>query len=174
MNENCKDLVQDGVVRIDFYLNAYLGILIPPTVAMLTQVAANMSVQPQLSLTSDRFTYEAAKDMADRFVELDNGVKVTLKSSSARSAVGVVYSYDLQIQGITDIDTSISEAIKAEQELNNQDYSVVLRYADGSRKLIYLLPNTPTLSVEQNSSNDDTQANMKLAGKSMSNLIDIG
>lgn len=170
---NCKELILDNVVRIDILPNRYLGVAVPTTVP-LQSVNTSLPFSPTYSMAYSMLSYAADRDIAENYSEIDRTqAKISLKSSKGTAQVGILYSYDLQVTGLVGLDDHIASAIHAEQELQGEDASVILRMEDGSRKLLYFLPNTFTFAVEQASSESSTQATVKIAGKSVSNLIDI-
>lgn len=173
MSEDCKELVLDNVVRIDIIPNRYLGVSVPASVP-LQSVNTSLPVAPTFSMTYSMLPYMAERDIANYYSEIDRTqAKLSLKSTKALSQAGSLYSYDLQVTGLVGLPDHIASALHAEADLQGEDASVILRFEDGSRKLLYFAPNTFTFAVEQASSDGSTQVTVKIAGKSVSNLIDI-
>lgn len=174
MNEtDCREITLDNVVRIDIVPNKYLGVAVPTSVP-LQSVNTSLPFAPTFSMAYSMLGYAAERDIAEDYSEIDRTqAKISLKSTKSTSQLGALYSYDLQVTGLVGLPDHIASAIHAERELEGENASVILRFEDGSRKLLYFLPNTFTFAVEQATSESSTQATVKVAGKSVSNLIDI-
>lgn len=172
-NADCRELTLDNVVRIDIIPNRYLGVSVPPSVP-LENVNTSLPFAPTFSMAYSMLSYAADRDIAEDYAEIDQTqAKLSLKSTKSLAQAGNLYAYDLQVTGLVGLQDHIVSALHAEQELQGENASVILRYDDGSRKLLYFAPNTFTFAVEQASSDGSTQATVKIAGKSVSNLIDI-
>lgn len=171
---DCQDLTLDNIVRVDVIERVALGIPLPPNVPMLSQLALG-TTHPLIAFSAG-FSKPVGDEgkLVDHFTELEeSSSKVSFKTTKAASIVGHVYSYDIQISGVIGIESGILPATQAERDVQGRDFSVVLRFMDGSSKLCYFLDGSSSLSVEQNSSADLVQATIKIGGKSMSNWITL-
>lgn len=171
---NCQEFSLDDLTRVDVIEYTALGIPVPPTVPMLTQLT--LGAAHPLIVFSAGYSQPIGEEgrLTDHFSEIDeNNSKVTLKSTKSVSALGNVYSYDLQITGVMGKESAILPAIQAERDVQSRDFSLVLRFADGTTKLCYFLEATSTFAVEQSSSSDSVQATIKVSGNSLSNWIDV-
>lgn len=171
---NCQDLSLDNLVRVDVIERVALGIPVPPTVPMLAQLSLG-TTHPLIAFSAG-FSKPIGDEgkLTDHFTEIDeSNSKVSLKSTKAISALGNVYSYDLQITGVLGLEAGILPATQAERDVQGRDFSLLLRFADRSSRLCYFLDGTSTFAVEQSSSADSMQATIKIAGKSLSNWIEV-
>lgn len=171
---SCQELSLDDLVRVDVIEHTALGIPVPPTVPMLAQLS--LGTTHPLIVFSAGYSQPMGDEgrLTDHFSEIDeNNAKVTLKSTKAKSALGNVYAFDLQIAGVMGKESGILPAIQAERDVQERDFSLVLRFADGTTKLCYFLEATSSFAVEQNTSADSVQATIKIAGKSLSNWIEV-
>ena len=92
----------------------------------------------------------------------------TLKTTEKPQAAGYLRSHDLQIP----IQYGYDDVRQAKGKLAGVDFHAVLRTLAGSEFLLYALPNTSSVSVEDQFGGEQKQT-VKVSIQSMSNMIKI-
>jgi len=163
MIQNCNEQVLDDVVRVDVVLASLCDLPVPFKVK-LTEMEGTKRVSgevvdrigaPGLSIAY------AVKDGDDG--EMDSAP--SLKQTEKQQAMGVVVSHDLQVPV-----TAGFEATKiAVQGLQTRHFHVVLTTDDGTRYLLYSLPGSSLLLMDEQNVNQ--QATIKITLQSASHVI---
>lgn len=163
MIQNCNEQLLDDVVRVDLVLASECKIDIPFQIA-LTEMAGTKVVggsptdiigAPGLSLAYN------VQDGDDG--EIDSAP--VLKQTDKQVAAGIVVTHDLQVPV-----TAGFEATKtAVRGLQMRHFHVVLTTQDGVRYLLYSLPNTSLLLLDEQDVN--RTATVKVTLQSMSHVI---
>lgn len=156
---NCQETRLLDIVGVTVYPAAQCSLPIPPQVPT-TSLPDNdyFPSSPALSLQLSPASDEDGmlSDMAQ------------LKSTSTRTAAGLIYTHDLSMTTLAPR-TSLAQAVNA---LLGTDFHVVITRGDGSKQLLYALPNTPLCDIETNdAASSSTSIKIKLS--SMSLAIDI-
>lgn len=170
---SCREIVFDNLVQVDVIPSSGLGIAVPPTVPMLTELSLDSKkVKPTVSFAYSEEDCKQRTQEPQYFVQVDGtSAKFSLKSSSSKAQAGNIVSFDLQVTGLMGLSDNIILAQRSEKAMQTVDFSLVLHFLGGDRCLLYLLPNSSSLNVEENLSGNDTLVNVKIAGKSLSNMI---
>lgn len=163
MIQNCNEQLLDDVVRVDLVLASECKIGIPFQIA-LTEMAGTRVVggsptdiigAPGLSLAYN------VQDGDDG--EIDSAP--VLKQTDKQVAAGIVVTHDLQVPV-----TAGFEATRiAVEGLQTRHFHVVLTTQDGVRYLLYSLPNTSLLLLDEQDVN--RTATVKVTLQSMSHVI---
>ena len=163
MIQNCNEQLLDDVVRVDLVLASECKIGIPFQIAKTdmpgTRVVNGSPVDiigaPGLSLTYN------VQDGDDG--EIDSAP--VLKQTDKQVAAGIVVTHDLQVPV-----TAGFEATRiAVEGLQTRHFHVVLTTQDGVRYLLYSLPNTSLLLLDEQDVN--RTATVKVTLQSMSHVI---
>lgn len=163
MIQNCNEQLLDDVVRVDLVLASECKIGIPFQIAKTdmpgTRVVNGSPVDiigaPGLSLAYN------VQDGDDG--EIDSAP--VLKQTDKQVAAGIVVTHDLQVPV-----TAGFEATKtAVRGLQMRHFHVVLTTQDGVRYLLYSLPNTSLLLLDEQDVN--RTATVKVTLQSMSHVI---
>ena len=163
MIQNCNEQLLDDVVRVDLVLASECKIDIPFQIAKTdmpgTRVVNGSPVDiigaPGLSLAYN------VQDGDDG--EIDSAP--VLKQTDKQVAAGIVVTHDLQVPV-----TAGFEATRiAVEGLQTRHFHVVLTTQDGVRYLLYSLPNTSLLLLDEQDVNQ--KATVKITLQSMSHVI---
>ena len=163
MIQNCNEQLLDDVVRVDLVLASECKIGIPFQIAKTdmpgTRVVNGSPVDiigaPGLSLAYN------VQDGDDG--EIDSAPY--LKQTEKQQAAGIVVTHDLQVPV-----TAGFEATRiAVEGLQTRHFHVVLTTDDGVRYLLYSLPNTSLLLLDEQDVN--RTATVKVTLQSMSHVI---
>ena len=163
MIQNCNEQLLDDVVRVDLVLASECKIGIPFQIAKTdmpgTRVVNGSPVDiigaPGLSLAYN------VQDGDDG--EIDSAP--VLKQTDKQVAAGIVVTHDLQVPV-----TAGFEATKtAVRGLQMRHFHVVLTTQDGVRYLLYSLPNTSLLLLDEQDVN--RTATVKVTLQSMSHVV---
>lgn len=163
MIQNCNEQLLDDVVRVDLVLASECKIDIPFQIALTemagTRVIGGSAVDiigaPGLSLAYN------VQDGDDG--EIDSAP--VLKQTDKQVAAGIVVTHDLQVPV-----TAGFEATRiAVEGLQMRHFHVVLTTQDGVRYLLYSLPNTSLLLLDEQDVN--RTATVKVTLQSMSHVI---
>ena len=163
MIQNCNEQLLDDVVRVDLVLASECKIDIPFQIA-LTEMAGTKVVggsptdiigAPGLSLAYN------VQDGDDG--EIDSAP--VLKQTDKQVASGIVVSHDLQVP----VSAGFEATRIAVKGLQTRHFHVVLTTQDGVRYLLYSLPNTSLLLLDEQDVN--RTATVKVTLQSMSHII---
>lgn len=163
MIQNCSEQILDDVVRADFVLASECDLPIPFQIAV-TEMAGTKTESGQ---TVDRIG--AAKlSLAYAVQDGDDGEidsPPVLKQSDKRQAAGIIVSHDLQIS----VTAGFEATRVAVESLQTRYFHVVLTTTDGTRYLLYSLPNTSLLLLDEQDVNQ--KSTVKVTLQSMSHVI---
>lgn len=158
---NCNEQFLNEVIHIELVPSANCSLTIPFNVGELTDM-------PGMNGTTDRIgTPSMVIDVNE--VEGCAGIldsAPTLKTTEKPQAAGYLRQHDLSIPIMADYE----EVRKARASLNGVDFHVILKTAAGTRFLLYALPNTSQVSVEDQFGGDAKQT-VKVSLQSMSAMI---
>lgn len=168
MTQNCNEQLLDDVVRIDLVPASECQLPVPMQVSGLVEMTVpGMSQwQPQqaiAALGAARLSLSYSVEDGDDG-ELDT--PPTLKQQEKRVAAGIVVSHDLQVP-LTFGFQATREAVALVQR--SGDFHAVLTTQGGDRYLLYSLPNTSAVTLDEQGLNQ--QATCKIALQSMSHVI---
>jgi len=163
MTQNCNEQVLDDVVRVDLVLASLCDLSVPFKVK-LTEMAGTKRVSgevvdrigaPELSIAY------AVKDGDDG--EMDSAP--SLKQTEKRQALGIIVNHDLQVP----VTAGFEATRTAVEGLQTRHFHVVLTTDDGTRYLLYSLPGSSLILLDEQSVNQ--QATVKVTLQSMSHVI---
>ena len=163
MIQNCNEQLLDDVVRVDLVLASECKIDIPFQIAKTdmpgTRVVNGSPVDiigaPGLSLA---YNVEDGDDG-----EIDSAP--VLKQTDKQVAAGIVVTHDLQVPVTAGFEATKTAVIG----LQMRHFHVVLTTQDGVRYLLYSLPNTSLLLLDEQDVN--RTATVKVTLQSMSHVI---
>lgn len=165
MIQNCSEQILDDVVRVDVVLASLCDLPVPFKVK-LTEMAGTKTVSGQ---TVDRIGAPGLS-IAYSVQDGDDGEMESapsLKQTEKQQAMGIVVSHDLQVPV-----TAGFEATKiAVQGLQTRHFHVVLTTDDGTRYLLYSLPGSSLLLLDEQEVNQ--KATVKLTLQSMSHVVKL-
>lgn len=156
ISPHCKELILDDVVRIDIYPDTELTTAVPRTLPYVVSIADMAVGTPLLTLAlsdPDALEYDTAPT-----------VKLTEKTDSN----GRTFAHDLSVS----LKGDIYNVREAERALGSADCAVVYTLDDGRRLCSLPLPNTASLTLEQNLGSSATST-LKVQLTSMSALVQI-
>lgn len=160
MIDNCKEQILSDVVRVDLVLASQCDLIVPYQVRISemisTKVVSGQTVSrigtPGLSIA---FSVQDGDEG-----EMESAP--TFKQSEKQQASGVVVSHDLQVP----IVAGFKETRAAVDSLQTRHFHVVLTTADGTRYLLYSLPGTSLLLLDEQDVNQRTTVKVTLQSKS--------
>lgn len=163
MIQNCNEQLLDDVVRVDVVLASLCDMEVPFQVRT-NEMASTKTVggqtvsrigMPGLSIAYD------VKDGDDGEIES----APVLKQSDKQVAAGIMVSHDLQVP----VTAGFEATRVAVEGLQTRHFHVVLTTQDGTRYLLYSLPGTSLLLLDEQDVNHSTTVKMTL--QSMSHVI---
>ena len=163
MIQNCNEQVLDDVVRVDVVLASLCDLEVPFKVKM-TEMAGTKTVDGQ---AVDRIGAPGLS-LAYNVQDGDDGEMdgtPTLKQTEKQQAMGIVVNHDLQVP----VTAGFEATRKAVEGLQTRHFHVVLTTDDGTRYLLYSLPNTSLLLLDEQDVNQ--KATVKLTLQSMSHVV---
>lgn len=163
MIQNCNEQVLDDVVRVDVVLASLCKFDIPFKIALTNMtgtytdggVTKDRIGAPGLSIAYD------VQDGDDG--EIDSAP--TLKQSEKQQAMGIVVNHDLQVP----ITAGFEATRIAVEGLQTRHFHVVLTTQEGTRYLLYSLPGSSLLLLDEQDVNQ--KATVKVTLQSMSHVI---
>lgn len=170
MNNNweCEELFLNELVHVELVPMSNCDLLVPFNVGEVTQTAGKkkITVSGQEQIVSRIGTPSmvidaTATDATGRLVS-----PPTLKTTEKPDRAGYIRQHDLQIP----TEGGYEDIRKKRGELAGVDFNVVLEMRSGSRFLLYALPNSSTVAVEDQFSGEGKQT-VKVSLQSMSNMI---
>ena len=163
MIQNCNEQLLDDVVRVDLVLASECKLVVPFQVAMIEMDGT----YTEGGVTKDRIG-AAGLSLAYNVQDGDDGEidsAPVLKQTDKQVAAGIVVTHDLQVPV-----TAGFEATRiAVEGLQTRHFHVVLTTQDGVRYLLYSLPNTSLLLLDEQDVN--RTATVKVTLQSMSHVI---
>lgn len=168
MTQNCNEQLLDDVVRIDLVPAAECKLPVPMQVSGLVEmtVADLDQWQPQqatAALAAALLSLSYSVDDGDDG-ELDT--PPVLKQTEKRHAAGIIVTHDMQVP-LTFGFQATREAVALVQRTG--DFHAVLTTQGGERYLLYSLPNTSSVTLDEQGLNQ--QAVCKISLQSMSHVI---
>lgn len=163
MIQNCNEQILDDVVRVDVVLASLCDLPVPFNVR-LTEMASTKVVEGQ---TVDRIGAPGLS-IAYNVQDGDDGEMEsapTLKQTDKQQAAGIVVAHDLQVP----VTAGFEATRVAVEGLQTRHFHVVLTTQDGTRYLLYSLPNTSLLLLDEQDLNQ--KATVKLTLQSMSHVV---
>lgn len=163
MIQNCIEQVLDDVVRVDLVLASECKLDIPFQVA-LTEMAGTYT---ESGVTKDRIG-TAGLSLAYNVQDSDDGEidsAPTLKQAEKQQAAGIVVTHTLNVP----LAAGFKETRVAVKGLQTRYFHVVLTTEAGTRYLLYSLPNTSLLLLEEDDINH--QSTVRITLRSMSHAI---
>ena len=170
MNNNweCEELFLNELVHVELVPMSNCDLLVPFNVGEVTQTAGKKKItvsgQEQIvsRIGTPTMVIDAmATDATGRLVS-----PPTLKTTEKPDRAGYIRQHDLQIP----TEGGYEDIRKKRGELAGVDFNVVLEMRSGSRFLLYALPNSSTVAVEDQFSGEGKQT-VKVSLQSMSNII---
>ena len=169
MIQNCNEQVLDDVVRIDMVLASTCHFTTPFKIAMSEMAVANLSDWTPQS-TTHAVIGQARLSVAFNVQDGDDGemdAAPSLKQTEKQQALGIVVSHDLQIPV-----TAGFEATKtAVKGLQTRHFHVILTTESGTRYLLYSLPGSSLLLLDEQDVNHE--AVIKVTLQSMSHAVQL-
>lgn len=163
MIQNCNEQVLDDVVRVDLVLASVCNLVVPFQVAM---VEMNGSYNDG-GVTKDRIG-AAGLSLAYSVQDGDDGEidsAPVLKQTEKQQAAGIIVTHTLNIPV-----TAGFEATRiAVKGLQTRHFHVVLTTMDGTRYLLYSLPGSSLLLLDEDDVNQ--KSTVKVTLQSMSHVI---
>jgi hypothetical protein len=167
MIQNCNEQLLDDVVRIDLVLASSCHFAVPFQVSRVEMAVENLGQWTPQS-TDHAVIGQALLSVAYNVQDGDDGEMdsaPSLKQSDKQVTSGIVVSHDLQIPV-----TAGFEATKiAVQSLQTRHFHVVLTTDEGTRYLLYSLPGSSLLLLDEQEVNQ--KATVKITLQSMSHVI---
>ena len=169
MNSNweCEELFLNEVVRVELVPMKDCDMTVPFNVGEVTETAGwkKDSQDNKVSRigTPSMVIDATATDATGRLVS-----PPTLKTTEKPDRAGYIRKHDLQIP----TEGGYEDIRKKRGELAGVDFNVVLEMRSGSRFLLYALPNSSTVAVEDQFSGEGKQT-VKVSLQSMSNMIKL-
>ena len=167
-NWECEELFLNELVHVELVPMSNCDLLVPFNVGEVTQTAGKkkITVSGQEQIVSRIGTAvmvidATATDATGRLVS-----PPTLKTTEKPDRAGYIRQHDLQIP----TEGGYEDIRKKRGELAGVDFNVVLEMRSGSRFLLYALPNSSTVAVEDQFSGEGKQT-VKVSLQSMSNMI---
>lgn len=171
MNNNweCEELFLNELVHVELVpmKNCYMAV--PFNVGELTETAGKkeITVSGQKQIVSRIGTPSMVIDATVTNETTGRLVSPpTLKTTEKPDKAGYIRQHDLQIP----TEGGYEDIRQARGSLAGVDFNVVLEMRSGTRFLLYALPNSSTVSVEDQFGQDSKQT-VKVSLQSMSNMI---
>lgn len=163
MIQNCSEQLLDDVVRVDVVLASLCDLEVPFQVRC-TEMASTKTVDGQTVSRIGAPGLSLAYNVQDG----DDGEiesAPSLKQTDKQVAAGIVVSHDLQVP----VTAGFEATRVAVKGLQTRHFHVVLTTQDGTRYLLYSLPSTSLLLLDEQDVNQRTT--VKLTLQSMSHVI---
>ena len=164
MIQNCNEQLLDDVVRIDLVLAASCHFAVPFQVSLTEMAVANLSEWTPQS-TDHAVIGQALLSVAYNVQDGDDGEMdsaPSLRQNDKQAADGITVSHDLQIP----VTAGFEETKTAVQGLQTRHFHVILTTQDGTRYLLYSLPCTSLLLLDEQDVNQKATVKVTLQSKS--------
>ena len=172
MNNNweCEELFLNEVVHVELVPMSNCDLLVPFNVGEVTQTAGKkITVSGQEQIVSRIGTPSMVIDATVTSETTGRLVSPpTLKTTEKPDKAGYIRQHDLQIP----VEGDYEGIRQARGSLAGVDFNVVLEMRSGTRFLLYALPNSSTVSVEDQFGGESKQT-VKVSLQSMSNMIKL-
>ena len=171
MNNNweCEELFLNELVHVELVPMSNCDLLVPFNVGEVTQTAGKkkITVSGQEQIVSRIGTPSMVIDATVTSETTGRLVSPpTLKTTEKPDKAGYIRQHDLQIP----VEGDYEGIRQARGSLAGVDFNVVLEMRSGTRFLLYALPNSSTVSVEDQFGSESKQT-VKVSLQSMSNMI---
>lgn len=154
---DCNEIFLNEVTHVELVKASACTIPVPSNACPVTQLAnCTIGAATMVVDTIDNDSYTGVLDSAP-----------TLKSSQKDQMVGRLRQHDLTLN----VRYNYNKVRKAVDELQGADFYVVLRTADGTRYLLYALPNTSKVTVDDQFGSAEPKQTVKVSLQSLSNMI---
>lgn len=169
MNEQelCREIFEDDVIRVDLIPADETVIPVPFAVPAISQLRGhypNPSVLPSGYIDFGQALLTVAINNGD---DVDAIVKSgTHKATVGREPGGVVHTHVAQLN----IQHGFQNVRNKAQQLQEEDFHILLTTADGTQYLAYALPNSCQMAIEEGAG-DGLAITVKATLKSLSTLI---
>ena len=164
MIQNCNEQLLDDVVRIDLVLAASCHFDVPFRVSKVEMAVENLSQWTPQS-ANHPVIGQALLSVAYNVQDGDDGEMdsaPSLRQNDKQAADGITVSHDLQIPI-----TAGFEATKiAVLSLQTRNFHAILTTQDGTRYLLYSLPGTSLLLLDEQDVNQKATVKVTLQSKS--------
>lgn len=169
MIQTCREQILDDVVRVDLVPASECHFAIPFQVGLSEMAVANLSGWTPQS-TSHAVIGQAGLSLAFSVQDGDDGEMdsaPTLKQTEKQAAAGVVVTHDLQVP----VTAGFEATRVAVRGLQTRHFHVVLTTQDGTRWLLYSLPCTSLLLLDEQDVNQESTVRVML--QSMSHVVKL-
>lgn len=167
MIQTCNEQILDDVIRIDLVQAASCHFSIPFQISQTEMAVANLSQWTPQS-TNHAVIGQAKLSLAFIVQDGDDGEMdsaPSLKQTEKQQAAGIVVSHDLQVP----VTAGFEATRVAVQSLQTRHFHVILTTQDGTRYLLYSLPQSSLLLLDEQDVNQ--KATVKITLQSMSHVI---
>lgn len=154
--ENCNEIFLNDVTHVELVPTSRCTMPVPFNVSELTEMINCSIGEPEMVI-----------DVNDGYTGQMKGAP-TLKTQEKAQSAGYLRNHDLQIP----IQYGYDDIRAAKGALAGIDFHAILRTIAGTEFLLYALPNTSTVSVEDQFGSEAKQT-VKVSISSMSNMIKI-
>lgn len=155
--ENCKEIILNEIVHIELIPTSLCTMPIPFRVAELTAMQNCVIGTPVMTLDVNESGADAMIQSAP-----------TLKTSEKPQAAGYIRDHTLQVP----VFAGYEEIRQKKGLLTGIDFYVILRTAAGTEFLLYTLPNSSSLAVDDQIDSESKQT-VKITLQSASSMIRI-
>ena len=156
---DCNEIFLNEVTHVELVKASACTIPVPSNACPVTQLAnCTIGTATMVIDSNDNDSYTGVLDSAP-----------TLKSSQKDQMVGRLRQHDLTFT----VRYNYNKVRKAVDALQGVDFYVVLRTADGSRYLLYALPNTSKVTVDDQFGSAEPKQTVKVSLQSLSNMIQL-
>ena len=172
-NWECEELFLNELVRVELVPASKAELLVPFNVGEVTSTAGLKEEDDPDKPGKKRIVSRvgAAVMVIDATATDATGRLVsppTLKTTEKPDRAGYIRQHDLQIP----TEGGYEDIRKKRGELAGVDFNVVIEMRSGTRFLLYALPNSSTVSVEDQFGGESKQT-VKVSLQSMSNMIKL-
>ena len=156
---DCNEIFLNEVTHVELVKANACTISVPSNACPVTQLAnCTIGAATMVVDTIDNDSYTGVLDSAP-----------TLKSSQKDQVAGRLRQHDLTLN----VRYNYNKVRKAVDELQGVDFYVLLRTTDGSRYLLYALPNSSRVTVEDQFGSAEPKQTVKVSLQSLSNMVQL-
>jgi len=153
---NCNETFLNEVTHVELIPASACTIPVPPMANSVTELSGcTFGTAAMVIDINDNDNYAGTMDSAP-----------TLKTTEKAQAAGFLRQHDLSVP----VRGDFVKVRQAQLTIEGADFHVVLHTADGTRFLLYSLPNTARATVEEQFAQEQKQT-VKVSMQSMSNMI---
>ena len=154
---DCEELFLNEIVHVELVAAAGCNFSVPFNVGEQTKMSGTTGTAQMVFDVNESTSNTSVLDSAP-----------SLKTSEKPQAAGYLRTHELTIPARG----NYNKVREAKAALAGVDFNVVLRTAAGTRFLLYALPNTSMVSVEDQMGAESKQT-VKVSIESMSNMIEL-